>query len=50
VNRIQHPSRNGDLKSLGNFDDKNFRLAPPKGAHHFNFRPAKRMMPVVDLL
>ena len=50
MNRIEHPARNSDLKSLWHFDDQNLRSASAEGAHHFNFSAVKRMVPVVDLL
>ena len=50
MDRIEHPARNSNLKSLRNFDDQNLLCASAEGTHHFNFRAVKRMMSVVDLL
>jgi hypothetical protein len=50
MDRIEHPARNSDLKSLRNFDHQDLLSASAEGAHHFNFRAVKRMVAVVDLL
>ena len=49
-NWIEHPNRNGDLKSFGKLDYKTLLLKAAQGAHHFDFRSIKRMMSVMDLL
>jgi len=48
--RIEHPSRNGDLVSFGKFDYKTFLLKAAQGAHHFDFCSTKGMMSVMDSL
>jgi hypothetical protein len=48
--RIEHPSRNGDLVSFGKFDYKTFLVKAAQGAHHFDFCSIKRMMSVMDFL
>jgi hypothetical protein len=50
MNGIEHPSRNGDLESFGQFDYKTLIVEPAQGAHHFDFRSTKGMMSVMDLL
>ena len=50
MNRIEHPTGNGDLKSLRHFYDHDLVLNPAKGPDHFDFGLIKWMMPVVDLL
>ena len=50
MNRIEHPSGNGDLESFGELDYKTLLLEPAQGAHHFDFRSIKGMMSVMDLL
>ena len=50
MNWIEHPSRNGDLKSFGELNYETLFVEPPQGAHYFDFRSIKRVMSVVDLL
>ncbi len=50
MNRIEHPTRNGDLESLGELNYKTLFVESPQGAHHFDFRSIKGMMSVMDLL
>ena len=49
-NRIEHPSRNSDLKSFGKFDYKALFVEAAQSAHHFDFCSIKGMMSVMDLL
>ena len=49
-NRIEHPSRNGDLVSFGKLDYKTFLVEAAQGAHYFDFCSIKGMMSVVDPL
>jgi len=50
MNRIEHPTRNGDLESLGELNYKAFLVESAQGAYHFDFRSIKGMMSVMDLL
>ena len=50
MNRIEHPSGNGDLESFGELDYKTLLLEPAQGAHYFDFRSIERVMSVMDLL
>ena len=50
MNRIEHPTRNSDLKSLRHPDYDDLLSNPPQGTHHFNLSSTKRMVPVMDLL
>jgi len=50
MNWIEHPSRNGDLKSFGELNYETLLVEPAQGAHYFDFRSIKRVMSVVDLL
>ena len=50
INRIEHPSGNGDPVSFGKLDDKTFLVKAAQGAHYFDFRSIKGMMSVMDLL
>jgi hypothetical protein len=47
MNWIEHPSRNGDLKSFGELNYETLFVEPPQGAHYFDFRSIKRVMSVV---
>ena len=50
MNWIEHPSRNGDLKSFGELDYKTLLLEAAQDAHYFDFRSEKGMMSVMNLL
>ena len=50
MNRIEHPTRNADLESVGELDYKTLLVEAAQGAHHFDFRSIKGMMSVMDLL
>jgi hypothetical protein len=49
-NRIEHPSGNSDLVSVGKLDHKTLLPKAPQGAHHFDFCSIKGMVSVMDLL
>jgi hypothetical protein len=49
-NRIEHPSRNGDLESFRQLDYKTLLVEPAQGAHYFDFRSIKGVMSVINLL
>jgi len=50
MNGIEHPSRNGDLESVGELNYETLLVEPAQGAHYFDFRSTKGMMSVMDLL
>jgi hypothetical protein len=50
MNWIEHPSRNGDLKSFGELNYETLFVEPAQSAHYFDFRSIKGMMSVMDLL
>jgi hypothetical protein len=50
MNRIEHPSRNGDLESFGELNHETLFVEPAQSAHYFDFRSTKGMMSVMDLL
>jgi len=50
MNWIEHPSRNGDLKSFGELNYETLFVEPPQGAHYFDFRSIKGVMSVINLL
>ena len=49
-NRIEHPSRNGDLESFGELDYETLFVEPAQGAHDFDFGSIKRVISIMDLL
>jgi len=49
-NRIEHPSSNGDLDSLGKLNYKTLLVEPAQGTHHFDLCSIKGMMSVMNLL
>ena len=50
MNRIEHPSRNGDLEFFGELNYKTLLVELAQGAHHFDFRSIKWVMSIMDLL
>ena len=50
MNRIEHPTRNGDLESFGELNYETLFVEPAQGAHYFDFRSIKRVMSVMNLL
>ena len=50
MNRIEHPTGNGDLESFGELNYKTLLVESVQGTHHFDFRSVKGMMSVMDLL
>jgi len=50
MNWIEHPSRNGDLESVGELNYETLFVEPAQSAHYFDFRSIKRVISVMDLL
>jgi hypothetical protein len=50
MNRIEHPSRNGDLESFGELNYETLFVEPAQSAHYFDFRSIKRVISVMDFL
>jgi hypothetical protein len=50
MNRIEHPSRNGDLESFGELNYETLFVEPAQSAHYFDFRSIKGVMSVMNLL
>jgi hypothetical protein len=49
-NRIEHPSGNSDLVSVGKLDYKTLLPKAPQSAQHFDFCSTKGVILVMDLL
>jgi hypothetical protein len=49
VDRVEHPTRKGQLESSGDFDGKDFFSTPPPNTDHFHLSSVKRMVLVMDV-